>query len=299
MKVLAQNHPFYPFSPVRKPPKDCQTFGKSLLERYGKTGSLSVPFEEFGRSKLHARSVRTLFSLRPHAVFAPNESCFPLLFLQIAQKSEHDFRQVFLTSEHTAKRAVQQKIEKKASMSCHKFHLLLVIKTKNDMKIGEFTSRIARLRPQMVAVARQLTDDAATAEDMVQEALLSLWDRRRELDHHPNPEALAMTMVRNKCIDHRRRVAVELKIMQGVRADAPPSALEEPRSDTELIACIIEQLPPLQARIFRLKEIEGYEKEEIMQITGCTDEALRQNLSRARRRIREEYIRLTHYKART
>ena len=154
MNDLAKNLSFQPFPPVRKPPKDCQTFGKSLPERYGETPSLSVPFEEFARSKVHLRAARAQSSLRPHAFFAPNESRFSLLFLQIAQKSEHDFRQVFLTSEYTDKRAVQLKIEKKVSMSCHRFHLLLVIKTKNDMKTGEFTSRIARLRPQMVAVAR-------------------------------------------------------------------------------------------------------------------------------------------------
>ncbi len=43
----------------------------------------------------------------------------------------------------------------------------------------------------------------------------------------------------------------------------------------------------------RMKEMEGYEADEIMAITGCTSESLRQNLSRARRRIREEFIRIT------
>ncbi|WP_286375296.1 hypothetical protein [Xylanibacter rodentium] len=42
-----------------------------------------------------------------------------------------------------------------------------------------------------------------------------------------------------------------------------------------------------------MKEMEGYEADEIMAITGCTSESLRQNLSRARRRIREEFIRIT------
>ena len=166
------------------------------------------------------------------------------------------------------------------------------------MNIGKFSSRIAVLRPQMMAMAKRLTDDASIAEDMVQEALLSLWDRRHELHGHPNPEAFAMTVVRNKCIDYQRKSAIKQRVIQNISADAPPVIQEEPSSDTELIAYIIEHLPPLQARIFRLKEIEGYEKEEIMQITGCTHEALRQNLSRARRRIREEFIRLTHNRTR-
>ena len=62
-----------------------------------------------------------------------------------------------------------------------------------------------------------------------------------------------------------------------------------------LIEKIMEGLPPLQAQILRMKEIDGYDKEEIMKITGCTAESLRQNLSRARRRIREEFLRITTY----
>ena len=41
-----------------------------------------------------------------------------------------------------------------------------------------------------------------------------------------------------------------------------------------------------------MKEIEGYEMEEIMQIVGCSADNLRKNLSRARLRIREVYMRI-------
>lgn len=44
----------------------------------------------------------------------------------------------------------------------------------------------------------------------------------------------------------------------------------------ELIDLIVGYLPPLQQQIFRMKEIEGYEKEEIMLVTGCSNESLRQ-----------------------
>jgi len=53
---------------------------------------------------------------------------------------------------------------------------------------------------------------------------------------------------------------------------------------------LIEQLPPLQQMIMRLKDIEGHEVEEIAQITNTTPEAVRMNLSRARKKIRNEII---------
>lgn len=41
-----------------------------------------------------------------------------------------------------------------------------------------------------------------------------------------------------------------------------------------------------------MKEIEGYEAEEIMQITGCSADNLRKNLSRARLKIRDTYMKI-------
>ena len=56
---------------------------------------------------------------------------------------------------------------------------------------------------------------------------------------------------------------------------------------------IIEKLPELQKAIIRMKDIEEYEVEEIAEITGTKLEAVRMNLSRARKKVREEYIKWT------
>ena len=42
--------------------------------------------------------------------------------------------------------------------------------------------------------------------------------------------------------------------------------------------------------IIRMKDIEEYETEEIAEITGCNAEAIRSNLSRARKKVREVYL---------
>ncbi|KAA6308740.1 hypothetical protein EZS27_002262, partial [termite gut metagenome] len=40
----------------------------------------------------------------------------------------------------------------------------------------------------------------------------------------------------------------------------------------------------------RMKDIEGYENKEIMEITGCSSESVRSNLSRARKKVRDVYL---------
>jgi RNA polymerase sigma-70 factor (ECF subfamily) len=41
-----------------------------------------------------------------------------------------------------------------------------------------------------------------------------------------------------------------------------------------------------------MKDVDEYETEEIAEITGTTIEAIRTNLSRARKKVREEYLRI-------
>ena len=53
---------------------------------------------------------------------------------------------------------------------------------------------------------------------------------------------------------------------------------------------LISKLPTLQQVIIRMKDIEGYELAEIAEITGSQVEAVRMNLSRARKKIREQLM---------
>jgi RNA polymerase sigma-70 factor (ECF subfamily) len=52
------------------------------------------------------------------------------------------------------------------------------------------------------------------------------------------------------------------------------------------------QLSTLQQTIIRMKDIEGYELAEIAEITATPVENVRVNLSRARKKIREQFLQL-------
>ena len=159
------------------------------------------------------------------------------------------------------------------------------------MKAEEFHKVFVPLRDRLFQQALHLSaHDADTAEDLVQETLLRLWELREGLAKHPHVEALASTILRNKWNDYWRRSQHMLNDEQLLKHLQDSTA--DPPDDMELIELIVNHLPPLQQQIFRMKEIEGYEKEEIILVTGCSDESLRQNLSRARRRIKEQYIKL-------
>ena len=155
------------------------------------------------------------------------------------------------------------------------------------MTAKEFNIRMMPLRPKLLVQAQNLAGNDDIAEDLVQETMLRLWEMRQQLKAHPNIEALAMTILRNKHVDYWRRRQKEQRLEH---EDIPTDEIHD---ELELISIIIGQLPPLQQQVFRMKEVEGYAKEEIMLVTGCTDESLRQNLSRARRKIKELFIKLS------
>lgn len=160
-------------------------------------------------------------------------------------------------------------------------------------KTEDFNRRMAPLRDELKDIASRMTRNDDRAEDVVQEVMIKLWSMRASLGEQDNVKALATAIMRNKLNDLWRHDKLE----QGKIATAGPIADErnktELRDEVNLVKIIVAHLPSLQQQIFRMREIEGYTTDEICQITGCNAESLRQNLSRARRKIREDYIKLT------
>ena len=158
-----------------------------------------------------------------------------------------------------------------------------------------FKKEILPLRHQLFRVSLRMLDDSEDAEDAVQEVLLKLWSKRDALAACDNPAAFATTVTRNHCLD-KLKLKKETETIDNhyavVARDNPHLQLE--RKNTEqTLKHIIGTLPQLQQLIITMKDIEEYEVDEIAEITGTSAEAVRVNLSRARKKVREEYIKLT------
>lgn len=162
------------------------------------------------------------------------------------------------------------------------------------MELKQFKITVLPLRDKLLNYARKLTESPDDAEDVVQEVLLKLWNKRLELEQYRSIEAFAMTMTHNLCIDMwrtKRTTDVSLEYMQNANSNSgTPERLLEIKDEIRLMHEIIDSLPTLQRTIMRMKDIEEYETEEIGDITGCNPEAIRSNLSRARKKVREVYL---------
>ena len=76
---------------------------------------------------------------------------------------------------------------------------------------------------------------------------------------------------------------------------ADPNDQAEITNQRKLMNTIINSLPEQQKMIIQLREIEGYEFEEIATITDMNINAVRVALSRARKAIKEELVKMYNY----
>ena len=147
------------------------------------------------------------------------------------------------------------------------------------MEQKDFEIFVLQTRLKLLRSAEILLKDADDAEDAVQDTVFKLWAMRNRL-----VEALSMVVLRRICLNRLRRANFDLP---PTVPDTEPSAEQRliGREETERVEKLIASLPDKQQTVLRMKHADGLETATIAQLTGISEEAVRQNLSRARRRI--------------
>lgn len=166
------------------------------------------------------------------------------------------------------------------------------------MDAETFKEAFLPLHRKLYFVAYRLLENEADAEDLVQEAYLKMWNKRDGLAVISNPEAFTVKLVKNMCYDILRsgksvlnRQTVELGEVNEISSG---SSLEA-RDDLRLVRNIISGLPEQQQKVLVLRDIKDCSYEEIEQVTGLSSVNVRVLLSRARKKIREQYKKISDY----
>ncbi len=166
------------------------------------------------------------------------------------------------------------------------------------MEITEYKELILPMKDKLYRFARQLTQHDGEAQDIVQEVFIRLWERRSVLKRYRHPEALAMVITKNLSLDFlkmKRSQVVDLEEAKySVDADSPEKRMEL-RDAGEIIKNIFSFLPQQQRMVIHLRDVEEMEFDEIAEITGMSVNSIRVNLSRARKAVREAYLKRENY----
>ena len=147
------------------------------------------------------------------------------------------------------------------------------------------TETYQRIRQRLMARAGKMLTDADAAEDALQDAFDLLWTRY-PVQNEREAEALLVRTVRNVSIDQlRRRRTVPLA------GDLPEEDVGESREKLfrQVEEMVDTELTNLQRLIIRRHEYEGVTLEKIAKELGMQPPAVRMQLSRAWKTIREIY----------
>ncbi len=161
----------------------------------------------------------------------------------------------------------------------------------------EFLDIINPIKDKLYRFSKRIVGISEEAEDIVQEVIIKLWETREKMHTYKNIEAFAVTVTKNRSLDRLRSKQfqnVSLTYESMNNADTSLQKKIETNNDIENIQLIIEGLPEKQKLVFHLRDVEGYDFEEIEEMLEMNPNAVRTNLSRARKTIRDT-LREYHY----
>lgn len=151
----------------------------------------------------------------------------------------------------------------------------------------------------VTAIALAITHDVQASEDIAQEAFLRAWQRLDRLKNSTSFLPWLRQITRNLARDYLRTQqhkplsgeAAEIAI--GIAADPSPAPEEQLlRTEEEIAAAdIISALPEDSRETLLLYYREGQSSQQVADLLGLSDAAVRKRLSRARGLVREEMLR--------
>jgi RNA polymerase sigma factor (sigma-70 family) len=166
------------------------------------------------------------------------------------------------------------------------------------MNPEEFKIQVLPLKHKLFRLSLRILGSREEAEDSVQDAMIKLWTRRDELKKYSSIEAFAMTIIKNISLDRIRSKAFQTERLTERQASVlshDPGDLLEKEDFTGFVRKIIDELPDQQKAIMHMRDVEGLEYEQIAEVMDLNINALRVNLSRARKRVRDTILKIQGY----
>lgn len=146
------------------------------------------------------------------------------------------------------------------------------------------------LADRFYRVAYHLLESRPDAEDAVQELYLKILSMHGKLVYVRDPAAYGITLLKNICIDRiRRRESRRAEQLEEFIA-ADTSGPEKQMAEKDTLSRVMkemERLPEKQAKVLRMRAVEGLEYDEIARRTGLSQVNIRVLISIARKTLKK------------
>jgi RNA polymerase sigma-70 factor (ECF subfamily) len=148
---------------------------------------------------------------------------------------------------------------------------------------------ITSLDRRLFATVWRVLRHAQDAEDALQNALTTIWQKRAAIESHPAPQALILRICADAAVDQLRRRRNlngqgELEDSIPTNATGPAECAIE-RETSELLMSSIARLSPNQATAILMRFIQEEPFESIAAALGCSTTTAREHVARGRERL--------------
>jgi len=157
----------------------------------------------------------------------------------------------------------------------------------------KFRKNILPIIDRLFRLAFSITKNKEDAEDVVQDVLFNVWKRKAEWGNIENMEAYCFRSTRNMALD---KLALMENNLEEISENQDYPVLGEDvhrkieiEDQMNLLENWVKNLPEKQQTIFRLREVEELSYKEIAIILNISEEQVKINLFRLRRKLKEHF----------
>ena len=147
------------------------------------------------------------------------------------------------------------------------------------MTEDEFDAFYATAFPRLIGQLTAFTGDHGEAQDVVQEAFVRAWNRRKDFLADEAPEAWIRTVAIRLAVSRWRRARRWLEL---VRRTPPPEAAPGPDPDRAALVTALRRIPPPQRMAIVLHHLCDLSVEQVASETGAPVGTVKARLARGR-----------------
>ena len=140
------------------------------------------------------------------------------------------------------------------------------------------------LAPMAAGICRRYSADREEAKDMLQDGFVKVYERIGSLRDPQKLRSWVYNIMVNTCIQHYRKA--RHTVLMEMDSETAESETELPYSMEDIVRAL-DTLTPVQRMAFNLCCAEECSYEEAARQMGCSEGAVRVNLCRARKMMRE------------
>ncbi|BAU17990.1 putative RNA polymerase ECF family sigma factor [Prevotella intermedia] len=167
------------------------------------------------------------------------------------------------------------------------------------MKKVSFRNDVLPLKNQLFRLALRITLSREEAEDIVQDTMIKVWDKRYEWSNIDSIEAYSLRICRNLSLDRLKKRdnqndSFEEEQLDTVHTSTPQDRLID-QDRLRVVKEIVDSLPEKQRSCMQLRDFEGKQYKEIADILGITEEQVKVNIFRARQVVKQRFQKIEQY----